>query len=153
MATRVDRERILALIPHRGDALFLNEASIDGSKVSGVVNWPLEHPVIKGHFPGLPVVPGIFFVEAVAQFAGVYISNSGSEDGVLGVLASVRKLLMHQVAIPGTDISFEVKVSPVGEQFYMCSGIACNAEGKKVATVELSVALTKVSSMPLLKAA
>ena len=86
-------------LPHRGDALFPSSCwldSVSAGRVSGggMAAWSANHPVLRGHFPGLAIVPGIFLIEAVAQIAGVLVSVSQEVESTghrIGVLSSVKK--------------------------------------------------------------
>jgi len=135
------RTEIEELLPHRGHALFLTEARVNGTQVHGKAVWESAHPHLEGHFPELPLVPGVFLIEAAAQLAGVALAIQNTQDKqFLGVLAGVRKALIHRPVHPGNPISFEVKVSPspVGS-FLTASGVGHDSGGNKVVTVELTI--------------
>lgn len=150
-ARKLSRADIEGLLPHRGDALFLTSAEVDGLRAAGQADWTLEHPHIRGHFPGLPVVPGIFLIEAAAQLAGVALAlQSRPGERKLGVLASVRKALFHRPVRPGRPVHFEVALlAPVGP-FIRASGLGRDARGQKAATLELTIGVVEPSALPVL---
>lgn len=105
--TNFNRDEISALLPHRGDALFLRDAIVNGSHVEGTACWTASHPHLLGHFPGLPVVPGVFLIEAAAQLAGVGLaSQAGGSEFKLGMLAGVKRCLLHQPVQPEEPVYF-----------------------------------------------
>ena len=68
-----------------------------------------SHPVFKGHFPGMPIVPGIIIVEALAQTAGIVVSHYLSDYKEKSVLfMSVSKAKFRKPIFPGDTVSLEV---------------------------------------------
>ncbi|AXE30532.1 hypothetical protein DK842_11855 [Chromobacterium phragmitis] len=139
---RLSMAELASLLPHAGDAFFLSDAEVDGWKASGGASWRADHPHLRGHFPGDPIVPGIYLLEAAAQLAGVAI-RCGAEDWTpqtLGVLAAVRKSYFHRFVRPGERVDYALEVRPTpGSGMYAVSGLG-RAGGDKVLTVELTIA-------------
>lgn len=135
-------QQLLSLLPHRGHALFVTEAQVDNRNVSGTASWSADHPHLTGHFPGMPIVPGVYLVEAAAQLAGVAISCESNDlvNGKIGVLASVRKTHFHRFVHAGQPVIYQLQVQPVAASgMYIASGTASVA-GHKVLTVDLTIA-------------
>lgn len=140
---------IQRLLPHRGAALFLDEAEVFGSSARGSACWRGEHPHLQGHFPGQPVVPGVYLLEAAAQLAGVaaLAGDEAASQGRTGVLAAVRKSLFHRLVRPGERVHYTLDVRTVSQgAMVQASGSASVAE-HKVLTVELTVALVAASAL------
>jgi len=136
------KKAIEDLLPHRGEALFLDDAVVEGSHVSTHATWTDSHPHLAGHFPGLPIVPGVFLIEAAAQSAGVLLASLGDGAARLGLLSGVRKSLIHRPVRPGERICFELDVKQIGDtNFCSAVGKAHNEVSDKVLTVELTVAI------------
>lgn len=110
----LERTNIESLIPHRGDIFFCQRLLIEGPHdYKGVARWPLDNGIIKGHFPGLPLVPGVMIIETAAQLAGAgmlmgdpYLKTL--PDNLVGVLASVRNCRFKQPALPDSDVEFAI---------------------------------------------
>ena len=73
----LNKEEIKSLIPHREPFLFLDKCEIIeiGIKGIGYRKFLPNEFFFKGHFPEMPIVPGVILVEALAQTAGIVVSK------------------------------------------------------------------------------
>lgn len=121
----LDRPAIEALIPHRGDIFVCQHLRVEGPhRFQGVARWPMDNALIQGHFPGLPVVPGVVLIEAMAQLAGAgllagdpYVRSLTGD--LIGVLASVRKCVFKLPVRPQHDVTFDIQcrqITPMAVQ-------------------------------------
>ena len=137
-------------LPHRGHALFVQQAVVAGASIRGEACWSADHPVLQGHFPGQAIVPGVFLIEAAAQLGGIWIARSHAGRQGLGVLASVRKALVHRLVLPQERVRYELQVAAAGDRFFSVRGQAFGAATTpdggdagdgKVLTVDLLIAV------------
>ena len=65
----VDIQRLLELLPHRYPFLMIDKiVDIDGDRAAtGIKNVTINEPHFLGHFPGKPVMPGVFMRWAAAS--------------------------------------------------------------------------------------
>jgi 3-hydroxyacyl-[acyl-carrier-protein] dehydratase len=106
-------QEIAAVLPHRGDILFVNSLTVlSHNHYQGRAFWPRDLPILQGHFPGMPIVPGVFLIEAVAQVAGVgmlvgdpYARSMGGS--FVGVLAGVRKCSFKRPVLAGEAVTID----------------------------------------------
>ncbi len=72
-----DIMRVMQLLPHRYPFLLIDRIiEIDGNKSAiGIKNVTVNEPHFQGHFPGMPVMPGVLIIEAMAQTAGATVMN------------------------------------------------------------------------------
>lgn len=136
-----DQGHIEKLLPHRGHALFVSRAQVQGHAVLSECCWGPGHPHLAGHFPDYAIVPGIFLIEAAAQTAGIAIAAENAGASGLGMLAAVRRALIHHPVHPGERITFELNVGGNTGNMYDVKGIGRFQDGRKAATMELVIAV------------
>ena len=73
----VNSDEIKNLLPHRDPFLFVDKCEIIevGIKGVGYRKFLPNEFFFKGHFPKLPIVPGVILIEALAQTAGIVVSK------------------------------------------------------------------------------
>lgn len=114
MTVQFDLTHIEALIPHRPPFLFIESAClVSPLEVSAVARWHAGHPILAGHFPGFPLVPGVLMVEAAAQAAGVLVAASRPVDERLGMLTGIRRASFHAPVFADDACLFTVCISQV----------------------------------------
>ena len=99
-----DIDLIRRIIPHRYPFLLVDRVEgIDGTaRCVGIKAVTANEPQFQGHFPDVPIMPGVLIVEAMAQTAAVMV-------GVANDLAD-RKMLVYFMGIDG--VKFRRKVGP-----------------------------------------
>lgn len=99
-----DIQLIQRILPHRYPFLLVDKVvDIDGTNSArGIKNVTMNEPHFQGHFPGVPVMPGVTIVEAMAQTAGVMIGTA--------LDMADKDLLIYFMAID--NCKFRRKVGP-----------------------------------------
>ena len=141
---KLNLELIKALIPHRDPFLLIDECIIieEGSKGSAFKIFSENEYFFKGHFPSNPIVPGVIIVEAMAQTAGVVISNNLKHHKEKSVLfMSINKAKFRKPVLPNYKIYFEVELMQNIKEVYKFKGLAKH-ENIKVAEAEFSAMIT-----------
>ena len=106
----IDKKEIQKLLPHREPFLFLEKCEIIeiGKQGIGYRKFLPNEFFFKGHFPAMPIVPGVILIETLAQTAGVVVSKSseGSEKSVL--FTSVSNAKFRKPVFPNDEVVFNV---------------------------------------------
>lgn len=99
-----DIELIQRIIPHRYPFLLVDKViEIDGTKSGvGIKNVTMNEPQFTGHFPGMPVFPGVLMVEAMAQTAAVMAG--------VGLDMADKEMKVYFMAMD--NVKFRRKVGP-----------------------------------------
>lgn len=141
-SSALNRAEVASVIPHRGHALFVDDVHVDGWEVRGGSRWSAAHPHLQGHFPGMPIVPGVYLIEAAAQLGGVAICQRSEHAATrMGVLAGVRRCHFHRFVRPDERVDYVLTVAPMpGTRMYSVSGLGLVA-GEKSVTVDIVVAM------------
>ena len=98
---------IEALIPHRWPFLLVDrivEYDADAKRIVGIKAVTATEWYFQGHFPGLPVMPGVLQVEALAQTLGIYVGRLEQYAGQLGLFAAIDGCRFRRArcgAVPG----------------------------------------------------
>jgi 3-hydroxyacyl-[acyl-carrier-protein] dehydratase len=108
-----DLEEALALLPHGREFRFLDRLTQLEPGRSGAGEYWVDpgHPLLRGHFPGEPIWPGVLLLEGAAQLGGVVAQS----DPVQGALPGLKLTAMRGVKIlgavrPGERVLYEATV-------------------------------------------
>jgi 3-hydroxyacyl-[acyl-carrier-protein] dehydratase len=108
----VEIGRIMQMIPHRYPFLMIDrviEIRHNESAV-GIKNVSINEPFFQGHFPGMPVMPGVLIIESMAQTAAVLVvSTLGSEfEGKKVYFMSIDKARFRKPVVPANRMELHV---------------------------------------------
>ncbi len=149
--TTVHINDILALLPHRYPFLLVDRIlSIEpGKRIIGLKNISVNEPYFQGHFPGLPIMPGVLIIEAMAQVGGVLAFQSAhGRKGEIIFVVSIDKAKFRSPVYPGDRMIIEVEVLQERHPFWRLKAVA-SVEGKRVAQTELKAMIGRSKDMTL----
>ena len=148
----IGSDEIKNLLPHRQPFLFIDKCEVIevGAKGVGYRKFLPNEFFFKGHFPKLPIVPGVILIEALAQTAGIVVSKSFENEKDKSVLfLSVSDAKFRKPVLPKDDISFEVELLNNVKSVYKFSGLAKN-NSTKVCEAKFSAMITNRASDEIL---
>ena len=99
---------IEALIPHRWPILMVDrivEYDAGAKRIVGVKAITASDWWAKGHFPGLPVLPGVLQVEALAQTMAVYVAKQPGFGDRIGLFAGIDDCRFKRIVVPGDRLA------------------------------------------------
>lgn len=105
--------QVLELLPHRPPMLLIDEAQrlVPGEEVEASFFVDPALPVFQGHFPGSPVLPGVYLAEAAAQAAALPLMAGGRYEGKLPLLTGIQKAGFHRRVCPGDTLRIHAAVA------------------------------------------
>ncbi|HEY3524462.1 MAG TPA: 3-hydroxyacyl-ACP dehydratase FabZ [Candidatus Limnocylindrales bacterium] len=131
---------IEALIPHRWPFLLVDrivEYDPDAQHIAGLKAVTATEWFFQGHFPGLPVMPGVLQVEALAQTMAVYVAKQPGFGDRIGLFAGIDETRFKRIVVPGDTLRLDVTMDKLGSRF---------GRGRGVASVDGEVACTAIIS-------
>jgi 3-hydroxyacyl-[acyl-carrier-protein] dehydratase len=131
---------IEALIPHRWPILLVDriiEYDADAKRIVGIKGVAATEWFFQGHFPGLPVVPGVIQVEALAQTMAVYVAKQPGFGERIGLFAGIDDCRFKRVVVPGDVLRLEVTMEKLGGRFGRGRGVA-SVDGEVACEATLS---------------
>jgi len=119
-------DEIERILPHRYPMLMVdNIIAVDPSgSIEAVKNISRSDPVLQGHFPGMPIFPGVLMLESLAQTAGVLLEKIGHAKEKSFVLAKVDFARFKRIVQPGDQLHLSVKLLRNKMTFFEFSGVA-----------------------------
>ena len=98
---------------------------------------PMESPVFEGHFPGMPIFPGVMIIEAMAQTSGILVGVSMDliDKNPNVFFMSVDGVKFRRKVVPGDVLELHVKALRGGGRVWRFEGramvdgqLACEAQ-------------------------
>jgi len=136
---KLDIQDILAILPHRYPFLLIDRV-VDLTRKQRVVaikNVTFNEPFFQGHFPGVPIMPGVLIIEAIAQAGGaLLLTEIPDRENKLMVFTGIERARFRRPVVPGDQLRIEVEVKAWreggGRNAVRMEGIAY-VDSKKVA--------------------
>lgn len=136
-------QEIMALLPHRYPFLLIDRVLdfTPGESLTAVKNVTINEPIFTGHFPGMPIFPGVLILEALAQATGILGFKTVTErsENELYLFAAIDEARFKKPVMPGDQMILEVKFLKERRNLWKFYGEA-KVDGQVVCTAELMCA-------------
>ena len=141
--TTLDINDILRILPHRFPFLLIDRV-IDLTRKTRIVaikNVTINEPFFAGHFPNLPIMPGVLIVEAIAQAGGaLLLTEVENREDKLMVFTGIERARFRHPVVPGDQLRIEVEVKAWRMTAVRMEGVAYVGE-KRVAEATVTCQL------------
>ena len=138
---------IQGLIPHRWPFLLVDrivEYDQDAKRIVAIKGVTASEWFFQGHFPSLPVMPGVLQVEALAQTMAVYVAKQEGFGDRIGLFAGIEDCRFKRVVLPGDTLRLEVTMDKLGRRFGRGRGVA-SVDGEVACEATLSFIIPDAS--------
>ncbi|MBS3963557.1 MAG: 3-hydroxyacyl-ACP dehydratase FabZ [Methylomonas sp.] len=111
MTHQLDTLQIQEYLPHRYPFLLIDRVveCEPGVRLLGIKNVTCNEPFFQGHFPHLPIFPGVLILEALAQATALLAAHSDEKlgKGMTYYLAGIDNARFKRPVTPGDRLMLE----------------------------------------------
>lgn len=136
----IELPELLQYLPHRPPFLFVDKViEFEYAKgLTAIKNVTINEPYFAGHFPHVPVMPGVVMIEALGQAATIFAYRCMKEklsDQVMYYFAGINKARFKRIVRPGDQLILRIDLVKVRHNIWIVEAkasvgeeIACVAE-------------------------
>ena len=139
----MDIRGIMQSIPHRYPFLLLDRIieMEPPHRVVAIKNVTANEPFFSGHFPGVPIMPGVLIVEAMAQAGAVLmLHDMPDKQSKLIYFTGIDHARFRRIVVPGDQLRLTLEVINLRSRTCKMKGLA-EVDGQRVAEAEILSAL------------
>jgi len=143
----LDIHEILKILPHRYPLLLIDRVLElkRRERIVAIKNVTINEPFFNGHFPGLPIMPGVLIVEAIAQAGGaLLLTEVEDRENKVIVFTGIDRARFRRPVGPGDQVRIEVEVLGWKVMAHMTAAKmqgTATVNGKRVADAAVSCQL------------
>jgi 3-hydroxyacyl-[acyl-carrier-protein] dehydratase len=135
----MDIREIQAVLPHRYPFLLVDRVTeITDTTAAGYKLVSANEPFFQGHFPDMPVMPGVLILEALAQLGGLLAHRIEPFDREKQVLLFLGAdgVRWRRPVVPGDRLDLEVELKGKRRGIVRLAGRA-SVDGERAAEAEM----------------
>jgi len=111
--TVLDINDIFRILPHRFPFLLIDRVVelTRKQRIVALKNVTINEPFFAGHFPSLPIMPGVLIVEAIAQAGGaLLLTEVEDRENKLIMFTGIERAKFRRPVVPGDQLRIEVEL-------------------------------------------
>lgn len=105
-----DIKKISEILPHRYPFLLVDriiELNLEDNKIVGIKLVTRNEQFFQGHFPGVPIMPGVLILEALAQTGGILVHQK-TQNTKIALLLNINNAKFRRPVVPGDVLELHV---------------------------------------------
>jgi UDP-3-O-[3-hydroxymyristoyl] N-acetylglucosamine deacetylase/3-hydroxyacyl-[acyl-carrier-protein] dehydratase len=109
----LDVNMIMKVLPHRFPFLLVDRILTfePFERVVGIKNVTVNEPFFQGHWPTMPVMPGVLIIETMAQVSSVLIfGDDGVEPKKVAFFLGIDRAKFRRTVVPGDQLVVEAEM-------------------------------------------
>jgi beta-hydroxyacyl-ACP dehydratase FabZ len=122
-----DSKAIQQILPHRYPFLLVDTIiEIEPrERIVGIKQVTIGEPFFQGHFPGMPIMPGVLQIEALAQVGAVLVLRELEDaDTKIPLFSGIDGARFRRPVVPGDTLRLEVTAIRPGRRVQKMRGVA-----------------------------
>jgi len=137
----MDRTAVMTVLPHRDPMLFIDTVlRADETSITAQTKVDPAWPIFQGHFPDLPIMPGVLLIETVAQAGALILGlKKAIPEGAFAGLSGVESAKFRRAVKPGDILDIEVELVRERRGFFKFEG-QIFVSGEQVTDVKFAAA-------------
>lgn len=81
-----------------------------GKTCVGLKNVTINEAFFQGHYPGMPIMPGVLIIEAMAQAGAVIILSDPEHAGKVPVIGAIEQIKFKKAVVPGDQLISKIEL-------------------------------------------
>ncbi len=132
MPTVLDVNMIMKVLPHRFPFLLVDRilSFVPFERVVGIKNVTVNEPFFQGHWPSMPVMPGVLIIESMAQVSSVLIFHDNALPNKVAIFLGIDRAKFRRTVVPGDQLILEAEMTQMRRN--ACKVRACAKIGDAV---------------------
>lgn len=133
---------IMNYLPHRFPMLLVDRILElePGKRAVGVKNVTINEAFFQGHYPQMPIMPGVLIVEAMAQAGALILLADPKYKGMVPVIGAIDDVKLRRQVVPGDQLISECNLLWFRNNVGRMKSEA-RVDGQTVASMELTFKL------------
>jgi 3-hydroxyacyl-[acyl-carrier-protein] dehydratase len=140
----IDINEIMGFLPHRYPMLLVDRIlEVEpGKRCRGLKNVTVNEPFFMGHYPGMPIMPGVLILEAMAQAGAILLMAENENRDKIPLIGAIDKVKFKRSVVPGDQLISTVELLWFRGQVGKFSAEA-TVDGELVAAMEMTFKLIR----------
>lgn len=137
-------EQIMESLPHRYPMLLVDRILevTPGESCIGLKNVTMNEAFFQGHYPGMPIMPGVLIVEAMAQAGACILLADPKYHGKAPIIGAIDSVKLKRKVVPGDQLISNIELMWMRGDIGRMKGVA-TVDGETVATMEVTFKLVE----------